>query len=155
MCIVKYKSIFCLKIIRSADVNSKNELSKQRSAKKGFSLLEALVSLAIIAIILLAVSKTLITYVHTSKSRIYAMTATTLAQNKLDEYELRGDLSVGNFEGIFVSNPDYRWKVAVSNSTNERLLSLKRIKVEVLWNENQISRDFVLESLLYLPQQRM
>lgn len=127
----------------------------QLCAKGGFSLLEALVSLAIIAIIFLAISKTLITYVHVSRSRSHTITAATLAQNKLDEYELRNDLPAGNFEGIFVSHPNYRWKVAVSDSNAERLRSLKRIKVEVIWKENQISRNFVLESLLYLHQQRM
>ena len=110
----------------------------------GFTLLETLVSITLIAIVLLAVyrlqSQTL---VMTLSGRFYT-TAALLAEKKLSELELSDTIELANPTGGFGDDfPGYSWEVAVGNVESELLgesaEGLKRIDLKVLFNQGELA----------------
>lgn len=111
-------------------------LNKAAGNRKGFTLLEVIIAVAIIgstlAILLGAVNKNLIL---ASQSKNLSV-ASFLAQRKMGEIESEGFPEIGNQEGVFEENPDYRWYMSVQPYNIEQLGTEIRIVIlTITWNE--------------------
>jgi general secretion pathway protein I len=113
---------------------------------RGFTLLEMMVAVSVIAIVLLAVyrlhSQTLLMNLST---RFYTV-APLLAQNKLADIELNSVKELAEGSGDFGEGyTGYSWEVKIVDVESEQLKStadkLKRIDVKVLFNQGELTYD--------------
>ncbi|MBN1828105.1 MAG: type II secretion system minor pseudopilin GspI [Deltaproteobacteria bacterium] len=90
--------------------------------RSGFTLLEVVIALAIMAIVLVAVFHSQAqSLAMTAEARFQTMAA-MLAQGKLAEIEATPSLSLGEEQGDFGDDhPGYRWKTVVAATMDERL----------------------------------
>lgn len=116
----------------------------------GFTLIEMMVAVSIIAIVLTAVyrlhSQTLL---MTIGARFYTV-APLLAQNKLVDIELSSAQELAQGTGDFGKDfPDYTWEVAIDDVSSDQLKTgseklrgavekLKRIDIKVFFNEGEM-----------------
>jgi|GEM_PF-377397 len=132
---------------RASDIQqpvSRNQhpASSLRDQVSGFTLLEVLIALAIMAIVLVSVyrlhSQTL---TMTTANRFYTQ-APLLAQSKMAQLEASSAGSFSGESGDFGDKfPGYSWSVATEDVSSEALgeiaTDLKRIDVTVALNENE------------------
>jgi general secretion pathway protein I len=112
------------------------------SAHSGFTLLEVLIAMAIMAVVLVSVyrmhSQTLS---MTTANRFYTQ-APLLAQSKMAQLEATSSNSISDGAGDFGENfPGYSWNVSTGlvsiEALGEAAADLNRIDVTVVLNENE------------------
>jgi general secretion pathway protein I len=113
----------------------------------GFTLLEVIIAVAIIgsslAILLGAVNKNL---VLASQSKNLSI-ASFLAQRKLGEVEIEGFPELGNQEGVFEEQPEFRWFLSVQPYNIEQLGTEIRIVIlTVSWDEG--NKEFTVATAI-------
>ncbi|MFQ5706610.1 MAG: prepilin-type N-terminal cleavage/methylation domain-containing protein [bacterium] len=124
--------------------NFTTRLAKQ----EGFTLLEVLVALALIAVTFLAISRALVLYLQSSESWQNLATATVLAQNKLSEIEMQENLTPGTTDGNFPEFPKFRWIARISGIDMHRLNTLRKVEITIVWQEEGEANEFQMETLL-------
>lgn len=102
----------------------------------GFTLLEVLVALAIIAITLGAALKASGQFGYNAAHLKEKTLAQWIAENKAVEYRLQGVLpALGHQEGdVIMANQDWRWRVEVSNTEDVRL---RRLDIAVIKDDGE------------------
>jgi general secretion pathway protein I len=113
-----------------------------RREDRGFTLLEVMVAIALIAIALTAVLGSQSQSVSLAGEARFNTTAALLAQSKMAEMELQDpeDLTAdsGDFEEDF---PGYTWNLSVSNVMFERPENvsdhLKQVDLTISWGEDE------------------
>lgn len=108
----------------------------------GFTLLEILVAVSIIAIVLVSVYKLHAQTISMSSITRFYATAPLLAQSKMAELEIQPLDELAEGAGDFGDNfPNYRWNVAVNDVESEVLgqsaANLKQIDVTVALNNDE------------------
>jgi general secretion pathway protein I len=95
-------------------------------AQRGFTLLEVLVALAILAIIMGALIKVTDSYAFNAGYLQQKTLAQWIAENKATEYQLMQQFPpVGSKEGeTEMASVDWQWRVRVSNTEDRRLRRL-------------------------------
>ncbi len=130
--------------------------------QNGFTLIEMMVAVSIIAIVLTAVyrlhSQTLM---MTIGARFYTV-APLLAQNKLAEIELSTASELTQGTGDFGKDfPDYTWEVTIEDVTGDQLKNgadqlkavverLKRIDIKVFYNQDEMT--YTLRTYRFVPK---
>ncbi|MCK4244922.1 MAG: prepilin-type N-terminal cleavage/methylation domain-containing protein [Candidatus Omnitrophica bacterium] len=109
---------------------------------KGFTLLEVLISLAIIALALTVILKAQFYNLKLCAESKNILIAKILAQEKMAEVELTEELEVG--EGIFPENKDFSWALG-SNEVEE---NLKEVNLTITWKEGNLTKDFCITTYL-------
>jgi general secretion pathway protein I len=105
----------------------------EEKCPRGFTLLEVLISLSIIAVVLLACLRA-----QNQSIRLYHLsrdmtTATILARQKMGEIELEGFPAVGEDEGDFEDEfPGFTWKKTVAMTPFE---GARRVDLSIIWKE--------------------
>ena len=120
--------------------------TRNLQADCGFTLLEIMVAISIIALVLVSVYRLHAQTISMNQSARFYTTAPLLAQNKLAEHEIKplDELAddAGNFGDEF---PGYSWKVAVNDVESETLGStaedLKKIDIIVSFNQDEFTYD--------------
>ena len=116
----------------------------RKTGRRGFTLIEMMVAVSIIAIVLLAVyrlhSQTLLMNLS---ARFYTV-APLLAQNKLADLETSSVKELAEGSGDFGEGyTGYSWEVSVSDIESDPLETtadkLKRIDIKVLFNQGELS----------------
>jgi general secretion pathway protein I len=111
---------------------------------RGFTLIEMMVAVSVIAIVLLAVyrlhSQTLL---MNFSARFYTV-APLLAQNKLADIEMDTVKELAEGSGDFGEDyAGYSWDVKISDVESEQLKTtaerLKRVDIKVLFNQGELS----------------
>lgn len=113
-----------------------------RKENRGFTLLEVMVAIALIAIALTAVLGSQSQSVSLAGEARFNTTATLLAQSKMAEIELQDprDLTAdsGDFDEDF---PGYTWNLSVSNVMFDRPENvsdhLKQVDLTISWGEDE------------------
>ncbi len=120
---------------------------EQKTRNAGFTLLEVIIAVAIIgsslAILLGAVNKNLIL---ASQSKNLSI-ASFLAQRKLGEVEIGGFPEVGDQQGTFEDNPEFKWYVSVQPYNIEQLGTEIRIVIlTITWDEG--NKEFTVATAI-------
>lgn len=127
---------------------------EKRQPDFGFTLLEIMVAISIIAIVLIAVFKMHSQTINLNLATRFYSTAPLLAQNKIAELEttsLNDQMAEsGNFGDDF---PNYSWSVSMDNIESEILgavsESLKKIEVTISYNNDELIYSFRTYKLLH------
>ena len=112
----------------------------------GFTLLEIMVSISIIAIVLVSVYRLHGQTISMHQSARFYTIAPLLAQNKMAEFEIKPLDELTDDSGSFADEfPGYSWKVAINDVESETLGStaedLKKIDIIVSFNQDEFTYD--------------
>ena len=114
----------------------------RNSKNKGFTLLEALVSLAIIALALTVILKAQFYNLKVCSEAKNMLLAKMLLQKKMAEVELDEEVEVG--DGIFLENKDFSWAL----DSDEVKEGLKEVNLTISWKEGALIKDFSVTTYL-------
>ncbi len=121
---------------------------KSLKGEKGFTLLEAIASLAILSIGLIAVVES---FSHSIQANSYTQgltIATFLAEEKMAEIETTTQTTSGTSAGDFGDNySNYRWEIKTNDTKNEKILEAI---VSVFWKEKE--KEKKIEMITQLPR---
>ncbi len=100
-----------------------------RNQQGGFTLLEVMIAMAILAISLVAVFQMQLQSISMATEARFTTTASLLAQSKMADVESAASLTGRTENGDFGSDyPQYDWNLKI---TDTRILGLKRVEVTV------------------------
>ena len=122
---------------------------KQKNSRKknaGFTLLEIMITIAIVGIALVAIMRALAMSVDVcNKSRNISI-ATLLAKGKMAEVESRGFPDAEEISGDFEEEyPGFKWERSISEIGME---GLRKVVVRVLWQEGESEENVELVTLV-------
>jgi len=122
--------------------------------EKGFTLLEVLISLAIIGIALVVILKVQFYNLKLCTESKNVLLAKMLAQEKMAKVELTDELhphlisspleGEDRGEGVFEKNKDFSW---ILNS-DEVEKGLRKVDLKVIWKEGNLLKDFCITTYL-------
>ena len=118
---------------------------------RGFTLLEVLVSMAILATGMVILLEGHAASVRISDSSRRMSIATALAQDVMTDFEMRGFPSLGSESGDFTETypgfyPEYRWEIEVMESNFWQYV--REVYVKVLWNDGADVRSVELANFV-------
>ncbi len=115
---------------------------RRLSHNSGFTLLEVLVALAILAITLGALIKASGSYASNATYLKEKTFAQWIAQNKAVEYQLANKFpSLGSREGdVNYALQEWRWRVKVSNTDDRRL---RRLRIDIILSGGEFKKPLV------------
>lgn len=98
-----------------------------RERNQGFTLLEIMVSISIIAIVFVAIYEMHFTTLSLTQRTQFSYTAPILAQHKLAQFEQSGFGNLTRTDGDFQDiHPGYRWKITVEDVDSKILGSVSK-----------------------------
>lgn len=124
--------------------NLKADKRARSKTEPGFTLLEIMISVSIVAIVLVSVYKMHAQTIRMSSSTKFHAVAPLLAQQKLSEFETLSSYQSISDSGDFGDEfPGYAWRLSVEDVDVELLGSvaedLKRVDVTVTFNQDENS----------------
>ena len=128
-----------------------NPESNSLKNEQGFSLLEVVVALMIMAGGFLAVLNLFSGSVRSVDFSGQYLKAVTLANSKMNELEIQ-NFTVDDSSGNFKNEENYRWEVDISPydsdlNNEESGIQLQKILLKVLWNDDGHTRNIELATL--------
>lgn len=124
---------------------------KNKQSEDGFSLLEVIVALAIMAMGFVTVLQLFSGSIRSVSMSEQYLKGTTLAQSKMGELEMN-NYKVTEFEGIFSNEENYRWQLDISpyetklNSADNNI-QLSEVLLKVLWSDSIKMRSVELSTI--------
>ncbi|MFZ0484950.1 MAG: prepilin-type N-terminal cleavage/methylation domain-containing protein [Desulfobacterales bacterium] len=117
---------------------------EESDQKKGFTLLEVMVALSIIAIVLVSVYKLHAQTVSMNNEVRFYVTAPMLAQIKMAEIESESLEDIGDDSGDYGDEfPDYRWNIVIDDVESTALgniaKDLKKIDLLISFNNDEFT----------------
>ena len=129
----------------------REKLRLNKPNNDGFSLLEVIVALAIMAMGFVTVLQLFSGSIRSVSLSEQYLKGTTLAHSKLGELEVN-NYNVTEFEGIFPDEKNYRWQLQVSPhasplNSKEKNIQLSEVTLNVLWEDAGKTRDVEISTL--------
>ena len=129
----------------------REKLRLNKPNNDGFSLLEVIVALAIMAMGFVTVLQLFSGSIRSVSLSEQYLKGTTLAHSKLGELEVN-NYSVTEYEGIFPDEKNYRWQLQVSPhasplNSKEENIQLSEVTLNVLWEDAGKTRDVEISTL--------
>jgi len=131
----------------------KQTAAQSLQPQKGFTLLEVMVALSIIAIVLVSVYKMHAQTVSMNNEVRFYATAPMLAQRKMAEIESESLKDLGDDSGDFGDEfPDYRWNIVIDDVESTTLGNIAKNlkKVDLLISFNNDEFTYSLRNYKYL-----
>jgi general secretion pathway protein I len=128
---------------------------KASHSSRGFTLLEVLIALSVIAIVLVGVYRLYTQNLIMAESQRFYSMAPLLAQNKLAEIEMEGEEGFNSGSGSFGEDyPGFTWEVEIDEATSETLgefaAALKKIDLTVGYGQNEFV--YHVRTYRYVPE---
>jgi general secretion pathway protein I len=121
----------------------------------GFTLLEVMIAVTIIAIVLVAIFESQSQSISLANDAKFNTTAALLAQRKMAEVETENSLDVRATSGDFGEDfPEYQWELNISElplSGTEGLEYIKQVDVIVHWGDQDKLR-YALRLYRFMPR---
>ena len=115
---------------------------RSRRARMGFTLLEVMIALAILALVAVAFLRAQASSVRMLDESVQISKATLLAKERMAELESRGFPEPGNNSGTGGDAfPTLRWEQVISTT---ELPNIRKAVVKVLWSEGDLQRSIEL-----------
>ena len=109
--------------------------AKRFASRKGFTLLEVMIAMAILATVLVTVFHSQSQSIAMANESRSMTTLALLAQSRMAEVEGQQDLSTGQTTGDFGEDfPDYAWTVSITQPPGAGAGYLRKIEVTVVHN---------------------
>jgi len=129
-------------LIKATRRPQKKRIQMGKFQKDGFTLLEVMVAVAILAIVMVSVYKMHSQSLAMSAEARFYTQAPMLAQSKLAELEISAEGEFTADSGDFEENfPGYSWRVSIDDVVSEALgevsNDLKRIEITVSYNNDE------------------
>ncbi len=126
-------------------------MKKVRSRKSGFTLLEVMIALAIIAGSLVVILQSHFLSVNLANRAQGISLAGLLAQEKMEGLIKEGFPREGEEEGTFEEHPHFRWRRAVSEAElfEKGIEELRRIVVTISWFDGRDEQELEVVSYLF------
>ena len=129
----------------------REKLRLNKPNNDGFSLLEVIVALAIMAMGFVTVLQLFSGSIRSVSLSEQYLKGTTLAHSKLGELEVN-NYSASEFEGIFPDEKNYQWQLEISPHTSplnskENNIQLSEVTLNVLWEEAGKTRDIEISTV--------
>ncbi|MBW1802033.1 MAG: type II secretion system minor pseudopilin GspI [Deltaproteobacteria bacterium] len=134
----------------------KDNFSATKNKYHGFTLLEVMVAMAIIAIALTAVLGSQSQGVSLASEAKFNTTAALLAQSKMAEIRLKNPDELISDSGDFGEDfPGYLWQVTLSSVNLDNIEDITddfaQIDLEISWGEDELYK-YRLRELLFVPK---
>ncbi len=129
----------------------KNGISKRGKSSAGFTLLEVLTALAILAIVLPVAMEGIGLVTQLAGLTRQRAVASNLAETKLNELVVTGSWNNGASGGDFSTNPGYSWQASTQTCQEPDLpnAGLTELDVTVAWQSLGRQRHVTMTTLLY------
>ena len=129
----------------------REKLRLNKPNNDGFSLLEVIVALAIMAMGFVTVLQLFSGSIRSVSLSEQYLKGTTLAHSKLGELEVN-NYSVTELEGNFPDEKNYRWQLQITPHTSplnskENNIQLSDVTLNVLWEEAGKTRDIEISTV--------
>ena len=121
--------------------------------KDGFTLVEILVTLAILAAVLPALLQAFASAARNQGLSDNSTTALYLLKFRMAEIEMNGYPDVGEENGEFGENTRYRWRSVVEDIESEDVENIRRVQVTVLWIHRNRERSMSMST--YIADRQM
>jgi type II secretion system protein I len=122
----------------------------KRTSKKGFTLLEVMIAVAILAITLVAVFQSQSQSISMAGNARFLTTASLLAQSKMAEVEVIDMRNIKSEAGDFGRDfPDYEWRMTVKEMDIE---TVKKIELVVTNNRMRLNNTYMLAYFRFAPK---
>jgi general secretion pathway protein I len=123
--------------------------SQRRNRVQGFTLLEVMVAVAILAIALVAILKANVQSLDSLITSRERTTAFLLLASKLAEVEAAGPANWNEFQGDFGEDyPGFSWQVETEPTLTDKLT---KVAVIVDWGSDGGGNEIKVEELLFEP----
>lgn len=121
--------------------------NSQCQNRRGFTLIEALVAMALMAIVLPVAMQGISIALSLSSDARRRSEAATLARMKLDELVVTTEWNGGQLRGSFGDDwPDYEWQATLNNWNIDS--QMRELTVEVTWPWRSSRRSVVMSTLV-------
>jgi len=125
------------------------EMVVRQPPTKGFTLLEVMIAMAILAIALVAVFQSQSQSISMAGDSRFLTTAALLAQSKMTEIEAVDMMNVKTGNGDFGEGfPDYIWSVEAKDT---ELANVKKIELTVTHRRMTRNNNYLLELYRFVP----
>jgi len=122
----------------------------KRTSGKGFTLLEVMIAMAILAIALVAVFQSQSQSISMAGNARFLTTASLLAQSKMAEMEAIDMRNIKSEAGDFGRDfPDYGWRMIVKGTDID---TVKKIELVVTNNRMRLNNTYMLEYFRFAPK---
>jgi len=131
-------------------IEGRKGLKVKVNSSSGFTLLEVMIAMAILAIALVAVFQSQSQSISMAGQARFATTASLLAQSKMAEVETMDPGEINADSGDFGDDfPDYSWKVDVTETQVE---NVKKIEVTVTNERMTLNNSYRLALYRYIKK---